>query len=220
MKTILVFEQSKRGPLEKLFHAEGFLVVSVSTEQELRSRLADRQRLDLIVLHQQLPAAPLDEAFWSHLKECRFTCPTLVLTKNNSPADRIQQLRLGADDALSLPYDEQELVARAYNLIGRPEDRPGTVGNTVVKQQLRIITVNGKSHRLPAKEFYLLKCLTQEPGRVFDRNVLLDEVWGVDSEFDTNVLEATISNLRRRLAKLGSNVKIKNSRNLGYWIEG
>jgi len=93
------------------------------------------------------------------------------------------------------------------------------IGNTTVRAEFRYIEVEGRSHQLPAKEFHLLKHLAQNPGRVFGRDELLDLVWGLETAADTNVLEVTVSNLRKRLDKLGSDLKIRNSRNLGYWVE-
>lgn len=174
---------------------------------------------DLFLLyHRELLLEP---TLWNFIRERWPGRPIFVLLEDDSASERAKLIRQGADECLSPPVDNAELTARIHNLLRRTADVPVTsgAGNTLVKQQFRMIIVDGKSHKIPAKEFHLLKFLSQTPGRVIDRNELLDLVWGVNSEIDTNVLEVTVSNLRKRLGKLGSNLKIKNSRNLGYWIE-
>jgi DNA-binding response OmpR family regulator len=223
VKTVLLLERSKevRAHLEAVLRAEGLMVVSVSSARELQTSLIKRQGLDLFLLyHRELL---LETELWDFIKDHWPNCPVFVLLEDNSAAERAKILRQGVDDCLSPPINEAELCARIQNLIGRAERRnqaAGLLGNTTVQQQFRMIVIDGKSHQIPAKEFFLLKCLSQTPGRVFDRNELLDHVWGSSTDADTNVLEVTVSNLRKRLTKLGSSLKIRNSRNLGYWIEG
>jgi DNA-binding response OmpR family regulator len=82
----------------------------------------------------------------------------------------------------------------------------------------RDVSVGAASDSLPAKVFLLLRALCQEPGRVWSKHDLLDYVWGQASTVETNVVEATVTHLRKRLADLGTPVAIRNMRNAGYWI--
>ena len=83
----------------------------------------------------------------------------------------------------------------------------------------RVVIVGDKRINLPNKEFMVLRALIQKPGQVFKKGVLFEQVWDSTSELETNVVEATITNLRRKLEDASANVKIKNMRNAGYWIE-
>ena len=72
---------------------------------------------------------------------------------------------------------------------------------------------------IPSKLFLLLRALSQDTGKVWSKNDLLDYVWGQASEVDTNVVEATMANVRKKLTDIGATITIKNMRNTGYWIE-
>ena len=81
-----------------------------------------------------------------------------------------------------------------------------------------IVSVAEKGETLPAREFALLRTLAQDPARIWSKDELLDYVWGQAATVDTNVVESTIANIRKKLAELGANVSIRNMRNAGYWI--
>jgi two-component system alkaline phosphatase synthesis response regulator PhoP len=81
------------------------------------------------------------------------------------------------------------------------------------------IQVQGREETLPQKEFALLKLLTKEPGRVLRRDDLLAVVWGEGISIESNVVEATLTHLRRKLEACGSSIKLKNLKNVGYFVE-
>jgi DNA-binding response OmpR family regulator len=130
-------------------------------------------------------------------------------------------LQLGADDYMGKPFLSQELIARVRALVRRSSspEKYRQLGSTILNISQRSLSFEDRSELLPAKEFLVLKLLTDDIGKVFSRVEILESVWGSSSEVETNVVESVITSLRRRLANLGSKVEIKNMRNAGYWIE-
>ena len=93
------------------------------------------------------------------------------------------------------------------------------VGNLEIHLLEHSVKVKGKSLDLTLKEFRLLSILAQEPGKVWSKFKLLDLVWQINLELESNVVEATIRNVRRKMEALGSTAKIESKRHLGYWLE-
>jgi DNA-binding response OmpR family regulator len=150
------------------------------------------------------------------------TCSILVLSAINTPDEKSNLLDLGADDYLSKPFSTQELISRINALLRRSNKwNPNfiSIGNVMLDLMKRSFTVDGKNHTPPAKEFLVLRLLVQTPGRVFNRGDIFETVWDGNRFAETNVVEATIVQLRRRLERAGANISIKNMRNVGYWVE-
>lgn len=222
MKTLIVLEESttEREKMTALLRGLGYLVESAADVRDLRALLARLHSVSLFLISVR-EAGPDMQKLWWELRNRWPEAFIFGLADADNASLRAEVINLGADDCIGRPIEEGELVARINNLLVRrtPHGRVTIAGNTTIKQEFRYVEIEGQSHQLPAKEFFLLRCLAQVPGRVFTRDELLDIIWGVDAEVETNVLEVTISNLRKRLERLGSNIRIKNSRNLGYWLE-
>jgi DNA-binding response OmpR family regulator len=92
-------------------------------------------------------------------------------------------------------------------------------GNTIIDSIRHTFSVNGKSETVPPKEFLVLRLLSQSPGRIYPKDEILNIVWRGEPSEETNVVEATITNLRRRLSQARSSLTVKNMRNAGYWLE-
>jgi DNA-binding response OmpR family regulator len=146
----------------------------------------------------------------------------LVISAINTPVERAELLNLGADDYLGKPFLSQELMARMHAIMRRASAAQGNyrkIGDLVLDIPRRILSYGDVYESMPTKEFMLIKLLSEDTGRVFSRNELLDTVWGNAFEVETNVVEATIANLRKRITQLGSRVQIKNMRSVGYFLE-
>jgi DNA-binding response OmpR family regulator len=150
------------------------------------------------------------------------TAAILVISAINTPVERAELLNLGADDYLGKPFLSQELLARVHAILRRATAGQGNyrkIGDLVLDIPRRILSFGDVYESMPTKEFMLIKLLSEDAGRVFSRNELLDTVWGNALEVETNVVEATIANLRKRILQLGSKVQIKNMRSVGYFLE-
>lgn len=146
----------------------------------------------------------------------------LVLSAISTADEKAALLNLGADDYLGKPFSTSELMARLQAISRRQSKDDNSfvqLGNTVIDPIKRLVIVGERQIMLPSKEFLLLKALSGQPGKVWNKFDLLDTVWGMNLKGETNVVETTILNVRKKLAELGSDVTIKNSRNTGYWIE-
>lgn len=148
--------------------------------------------------------------------------PIIILSAISTPEEKTELLNLGADDYLGKPFSAGELLARiqarARN-IHVSQEQFLRQGNTVVDLLKRKVMVKDQQLSLPSKEFLLLQNLMKEPGKVWSKTDLLDSIWGTYLKSESNVVETTIMNLRKKLMEMGSDIQVKNSRNSGYWIE-
>jgi DNA-binding response OmpR family regulator len=223
MASVLVVEDDPKigQHLISTLTQEGIAVALASDKDEFETALTTATDVEVVVLDRLLGS--FDCKTW--LPRIRRAWPDsriLVLSAINTPNERTELLNLGADDYHGKPFVTQEVIARVKALRRRSGSGPSPfmkIGNSVIDIVRRTLSVDGKEITIPSKEFLLLRALSDNPGRVMNKNQLLETVWGVDLETETNVVEATVTNLRRRLTELGSSIKVKNMRNVGYWIE-
>lgn len=199
----------------------GFAVTPVADAHELEEIFFSPVTFQVVILDRLLGAVDTKDLVPRLKTHCPHV-PIVILSAISTPSERTDLLNLGADDYLGKPFSMQELIARIRVVQRRSGRAPANflqLGNTVLDAMKRVISVGENSVSLPTKEFLLLKALSEQPGRVWSRMDLLDSIWGVNPSAETNVVEATITNLRRRLTDLNSNLRIRNMRNAGYWIE-
>jgi two-component system, OmpR family, response regulator MprA len=174
-------------------------------------------RPDVVVLDLMLPGL-------SGLEVCRRTraksdVPILILSARDEVEDRVDGLNLGADDYLVKPFAFEELAARVVALLRRSGAPPGRVlrhADLELDQATREVRRSGHLIDLTAREFALLRYFMEHPRQVLSKNQLLEAVWGYDYVGDSNVVEAYISYLRRKLNVLGEPDLIQTVRGSGY----
>jgi DNA-binding response OmpR family regulator len=150
----------------------------------------------------------------------------LVLSSLDMPSEKARIIDMGADEYVSKPFSLDELTARLRLVIRRSGASASVAESTVrvlanLSLDLRTQNVSAGSSKLDLtrKEFQLLTLLMDSPGRVFNRFQILDRVWEIERVSESNVVETTIKNLRRKLEDSGALVSIESKRNQGYWIE-
>lgn len=149
----------------------------------------------------------------------------LVLSSLDMPSEKARILDEGADEYLSKPFSLDELTARLRLVVRRSPagaERVSPVkafGNVCLNLQTQNATVGSVKLDLTRKEFQLLTLLMDSPGRVYNRFQILDRVWEIERMSESNVVETTIKNLRRKLEEAGADVQIQSKRNMGYWVE-
>lgn len=203
---------------------EGYGVQVCSSIEEIEGLIATSNSVepDVIVMDRLLNG--FDTA--TKLSEIKHKWPRsaiLVLSAIGGPSDKSRLLDTGADDYMSKPFSLEELSARIRVLIRRQKnssEKGLVLGNTRVNLQNQTLEVNGKRLDVSRKEFLVFVTLVQNPSRVYNRYQLLDHVWDVHSDIESNVVEVTIKNLRRKLEDGGASVTIQSKRNVGYWLEG
>ena len=150
--------------------------------------------------------------------------PVCMLTARSGLEDRVHGLESGADYYLPKPFQMEELIACIRAITRRKEDAPVmelTFGDVTLNQQeARLICGRtGQSVKLGAKEYQLMELFLRNPRQIMPRETIFDRVWGYDSEADYSNLEVYLSFLRKKLTFIGSDLKIKASRGIGYSLE-
>lgn len=225
MAHVLVVEDEIRVQrfLTEALKAEGYEVSACATADELQDWIqAASPNLELAIFDRMLSG---DDSL-NYLKKFKKSfpqCRVLVLSAINNSEQKALALDAGADDYISKPYSLVELSARLRAL-----SRRGGESVTTSVRQLANLTVDLVSHEihvesrrldLSNKEYKVLGCLIQRPGQVYSKFQLLDRVWDVQSDLESNVVEATILHLRKKLDAAGAKLKLCSKRNVGYWVE-
>lgn len=147
--------------------------------------------------------------------------PVLLLTAKSEVEDRIEGLDLGADDYLPKPFAMGELLARVRAMLRRREDyRPDvmTFGDLSLDPSSCCLSCGEKQEILPNLEYRLVETLLNNTGIYLSADQLLTKVWGYDTDADISTVWVYISGLRKRLASIGSDVKLVSRRNVGYTL--
>lgn len=155
------------------------------------------------------------------IREKHFPAPIIMLAAKSEVEDRINGLNAGADYYLEKPFDSRELLACINALLRRQENRAEglTCGNTTLDLETCMLVCDGKTVRLSAKEFDVMRFMFQSQNRVISKEMILARVWGVDSNAVENHVEVYVGFLRKKLKTIGSNVRIEAIRRLGYHLE-
>lgn len=218
MFRILVAEDDKgtRRLMQDTLADAGYEPVLAADGQEAADLLA-RKHVDLMVLDVMMPR--LDGfALLSGLRQAGSQLPVLVLTAKEAMADKRQGLRLGADDYMTKPADEEELLLRIGALLRRAQaihTRRLTVGDTTLIYDDLSVAWNGRVTELPRKEFQLLYKLLSCPDKTFTRRQLMDEIWDLATDSDEHTVNVHINRLRDRFRD-NRDFAIVTVRGLGY----
>ncbi len=154
------------------------------------------------------------------LREVGVRTPVLCLTARSTVGDRVAGLDAGADDYLTKPFVFEELLARLRALLRRPSDL--IVPEVLIAGSLRLwsadrrVAVAGRPLDVPGREFDLLEYLLRNSGRTLPRDLIAERIWGEDAASRSNVVDATVSRLRRRLAAAGWEGRITAVAGFGY----
>ena len=150
--------------------------------------------------------------------------PVCMLTARTGLEDRVNGLNSGADYYLPKPFQMAELIACLRAITRRREDAPVMelgFGDILLNQQEAKLTskTTGESVKLGSKEYQIMEMFLRNPNQILPKETIFDRVWGYESEADYSNLEVYLSFVRKKLNFLGSKVKIKASRGIGYSLE-
>ncbi len=219
---ILIIEDEKKTAdyLRKGLTENGF-VVETAENGANGLYYAGISDYDMIILDVVLP----DMNGWSVLSEIRRSgkqTPVLFLTARDGVQDRVKGLELGADDYLIKPFAFSELLARIRSILRRG---PGRLQEVLIIADLEIDLLKHKAHRaddqldLTSKEFKLLAFLGQRKGEVISRTLIAEQVWGMNFDSDTNVVDVAIRRLRKKVDDPYEEKLIHTVRGVGYVLE-
>ena len=218
---ILLIEDEKllSDSLKALLTAKGFDVEAVY-DGETGAEYALLGIYDLLILDVMMPGMDgYQVARQVRSRPC--SVPILMLTARSGVTDRIEGLNAGADYYLTKPFDSRELLACINALLRRQGEQVDQLvfGNTELDLATGILHCGGKSIRLSAKEFDIMRFLLQSGSRNLSKEVLLSRVWGFESNAVDNHVEVYVGFLRKKLRSIGSNIRIEAVRRLGYHLE-
>ena len=205
--------------LKTLLETKGFTVDAVY-DGETGAAYAELGIYDLLILDVMMPKMNGYEVA-RQVRAKRLGTPILMLTARSGLEDRIMGLNAGADYYLIKPFDTRELLACINALLRRQGAQVDeiTFGNTSLDLDSAMLVCGSNSIRLSAKEFDIMRFLLQAGERNLSKEVILARVWGFDSDAVENNVEVYIGFLRKKLAGIGSNIRIEAIRRLGYHLE-
>ena len=221
MKILIVEDEQKTGDYLKQGLSEAGFVADLVRDGVDGRHLALTEDYDLVVLDVMLPG--LDG--WQVLRELRQAgrhMPVLFLTARDQVEDRVKGLELGADDYLVKPFAFSELLARVRTLLRRGKSKEPEllqVADLDLDLLRRRVTRAGKRIDLTAKEFALLELLLRRQGEVLPRSLIASQVWDMNFDSDTNVIEVAMRRLRAKIDDDFEPKLIRTVRGMGYVLE-
>lgn len=222
MKLLLVEDEAKTGEYVRQGLTESGFVVDLARTGLDGHHLALTSSYDLIILDVMLP----DVDGWHivrTLREAQSTVPVLFLTARDSVEDRVKGLELGADDYLVKPFAFSELLARVRTLLRRGnaaslQDQL-QIADLVLDIPRRRVRRQGIRISLTNKEFSLLELLMRRHGEVLPRSLIASQVWDMNFDSDTNVIDVAIRRLRAKIDDSFEPKLIHTVRGMGYMLD-
>ncbi len=221
MHLLIIEDESKMASyLHKGLTENGF-IVDIAHDGEEGLYLATSNNYDLIVLDVMLPKID-GWSILTSLRKQKKSLPVLLLTARDSVADRVKGLELGADDYLIKPFAFSELLARIRTILRRGQI---TIPDIIKIADLEIDSVRHKAVRsgkpidLTPKEFALLFLLARRVGDVVSRTIIIEQIWDMNFESDTNVVDVAIRRLRQKIDDNFATKLIHTIRGVGYVLE-
>ena len=219
MRVLLVEDDETIAAFIRQGLGQAGFVVDHSGDGREALDLALDQPYDVAIVDIMLPR--LDgRSIVERLRARRVTVPVLMLSARRSVDDRVKGLQAGGDDYLVKPFAFVELLARVQALLRRPgstaEPMRLAVGDLVIDMLSRQVTRMGKAVELQNREFCLLEYLARNAGRPISRTMILQHVWALDFDPQTNVVEVLVSRLRTKVDTGFPSRLIHTVRGVGY----
>lgn len=220
MRILIVDDEPKTGDYLRKGLAESGFVTDVARTGRDGLSMAIENDYDVVVLDVMLP----EMDGWAVLQQLRThkKTPVLFLTARDEVADRVKGLELGADDYLVKPFAFAELLARIRTLLRRSPAREVDivrVADLEIDVLRRRVSRGGERLDLTAKEFGLLHLLACRQGEVLSRTLIASQVWDMNFDSDTNVVDVAIRRLRAKVDDPFPNKLVHTVRGVGYVIE-
>ena len=223
-KTILIVEDDPNiAELVQMYLEKEGYNTRIASDGGQGIDLFRQLRPDLVLLDIMLPV--MDG--WQVCRELRKTMkmPIIMLTAKGETEDKVSGLEMGADDYIVKPFEVKELLARVHAVLrrtgddGKPQSKKLTFDKLVINLDSYELIVDGKKIDTPPKEMELLYHLAATPNRVYTRNQLLDEVWGLDYFGDSRTVDVHIKRLREKLEGVSDKWALKTVWGVGYKFE-
>lgn len=224
MKILLIEDEPAISGFIKKGLEENGCEVTQAFDGDMGLTLAKRTPYDVLILDLIIPGINGLELTQKLRNELKLKTPILMLTALSETDDIVKGLNMGADDYLGKPFKFQELLARVRALSRRPitlERKSNILFSGDIKMDLDRKTVHRAEQeiRLTPKEFYLLSYLLRNKNRVVSRMDILENVWDLQFDLGTNVVDVYVNYLRKKVDKPFKEKLIKTVTGMGYMIE-
>jgi DNA-binding response OmpR family regulator len=225
MKILVVEDEAQVVSVIRRALSEVGYEVSVAMDGNSGYQMAKDNTFDLLILDIMMPGINgLD--LCRRLRTEGFQTPILMLTALNTSENIVSGLDSGADDYLAKPFNFNELLARIRSLLRRNTgetvhitSRQLSSGDLVLDQEAKRVEYSGKEISLTATEFRLLEYFLRNKNKVLSRLDMLEAVWGIDFNMNTNVVDVYINYLRKKLDKAGIDKLIHTQVGMGYVLK-
>ena len=222
MSKIMVVDDDPniRELISALLQNHGFEACEATDGRDALQKMTN-DNPDLVIVDIMMPNMDGFE-LCHYLRQHYENMPVLMLTAKGELASKVKGFGLGADDYLTKPFEDDELILRVQALLRRYKIETSQViqiGNVIIDKNSYRIIMDGVNQDIPMKEFELLFKLAGFPGRIFSRNQLIEDIWGYDFEGNERTLDVHINRLRDRFPEEQSGFKITTIRGLGYRLE-
>ena len=220
MFRILVVEDDAelRGLFRRVLEKNGYETLEAADGQQALDVL-DENYIDLIISDIMMPVMDGYELVRS-LREADISIPVLMITAKDAFDDMRRGFLSGTDDYMVKPVNVNEMVLRVGALLRRAQmisERREVLGGTTLVYDTLTIQREGHEITLPQKEFLLLYKMAAAPGRIFTRQQIMDDIWGIESETDPHTVDVHIGRLRERFRD-NPDFEIVTMRGLGYKV--
>jgi two-component system copper resistance phosphate regulon response regulator CusR len=222
MKILVVEDEAKTGDYLRQGLIEAGFVVDLARDGLDGLHLGKTGDYDLAILDVMLPRLDGWQLLLS-LRRAGCDMPVLFLTARDQVADRVKGLEIGADDYLVKPFAFAELLARVRTLLRRgsrsQEPQQMRAADLELDVLRRRVSRAGRHIELTAKEFALLELLLRRQGEVLPRSLIASQIWDMNFDSDTNVIEVAVRRLRAKIDDGFEPKLIRTVRGMGYVLE-
>jgi DNA-binding response OmpR family regulator len=202
---LIVDDEPNVGDVLGIYLRRESFSVSIARDGQAALDEIERQPPDLLVLDLMLPHVDGLQVVRRLREREASDVPIIILTAKTEESDRIAGLELGADDYVTKPFSPRELVSRVKAILRRTKnttiavEKPVTFGRLHIDPRTRVVTLDGRPCNLTAKEFDLLWFLARHPRQVFNREQLLEHVWGFAEYVDFSTVTVHVRRLREKI---------------------
>ncbi|MDH4231319.1 MAG: response regulator transcription factor [Nitrospirota bacterium] len=222
MKILIIEDEKRLAAVLKKGLEENAFTVDISHDGEEGLYMAETFPYDAILLDIMLPFID-GFTILSKLRAKGIGVPVLMLTARGEVEDRIKGLNTGADDYIAKPFDFSELLARLKSVIRRSKGKPQpllVIGDLTIDTNSRSVRRAGREVRLSATEYNLLEYLALNTNRVISRSEIIEHIYDTEHDYNSNLIDVNISNLRNKLDKGFDRQLISTIRGAGYMLKG
>jgi len=221
MKILLVEDDPKISSFVRIGLESNQCIVDTAYESTIGEKLALSRKYDIIILDIIIPGISGFE-LCKKIRNNNILTPVIMLTSLDSVEDKVSGFDCGADDYLIKPFSFQELLARIKALNRRNKEAIVNPNLKVLDLELDSITKkvrrNNKEINLTATEYKILELLLSNKGKVFDRILIAEKIWGFSFNSETNVIDVHINSLRKKIDKDFSQKLIHTKKGFGYLL--